>query len=146
MGNGKVYPDGGFTGPDAKYERVGEYKYANGLKGIIVKRKDDPHDHSNLPQFSNTSDMYFRQNAKGVCQGRVYIDHATFLDFDWSHNHTNKSDGRSFTIGTVHVQIWTRNPDGSFSRQSNDARMMSNDEIAKYGDLIRAFCPNVKFR
>ena len=146
MGNGRIYPEGGFYGASVKYESLGGYKYANGLKGIIVKRKDDPHNHSNLPQFANTSDMYFRQNAKGVCQGRVYVDHATLLDFDWSHNHTNKGDGRSFTMGTIHVQIWTRNSDGSFSRQSNDARLMSDAEIEKYGNLIRAFCPTVKFR
>lgn len=146
MGNGKIYPKGGFVGDKAKYERVGEYKFANGLKGVIVKRKDSTSAHSNLPQFANTSDMYFRENTKGVCQGRVYIDHATLLDFDWSHGHTNKGNGRNFSIGTIHVQIWTRNADGSFSRQSNDARLMSNEEIAKYGSLIRAFCPNVKFR
>lgn len=71
MGNGKIYPDGGFTGKNAKYEPIGEYKFANGLKGVIVKRKDDGDFHSTLPQFANTSDMYFRQNANGVCQGRV---------------------------------------------------------------------------
>lgn len=146
MGNGKIYPEGGFYGTNAKYECVGGYKYANGLKGVIIKRKDDPYEHSNLPQFTNTSDMYFRQNAKGVCQGRVYVNHATFLDFDWSHNHTNRGDGRSFSIGTIHVQIWTRNNDGSFSRQSNDARLMNNSEMTRYEKLIRAFCPDVKFR
>lgn len=146
MGNGKVYPIGGFTGANAKYESIGSYKYANNLKGIIIKRKDDSTNHSNLPQFANTSDMYFRQNAKGVCQARVYVNHATFLDFDWSHNHTNKVDGHCFITGTIHVQAWTRNTDGSFSRQSSDARLMSNDEIAKYGSLIYIFCPNVKFR
>lgn len=146
MGNGVIYPEGGFTGPNAQYDRIGDYKYANGLKGLIVKRKGDPDDHSNLPQFSNTSDMYFRQNKNGVCQGRVYVDHATFLDFDWSHNHTNKGDGRHFERGKVHVQVWTRNSDGSFTRLSNDARMMSNMEMKKYGPLIRKFCQDVKFR
>lgn len=146
MGNGKIYPDGGFYGTNAKYERIGDYKYANGLKGVVLKRKEDPNNHSNLPQFANTSDMYFRQNAKGVCQGRVYVDHATFLDFDWSHNHTNKGDGKHFEMGTIHVQIWARNSDGSFSRQSENARLMNNSEIAKYGALIRAYCPDVKFR
>lgn len=71
MGNGKVYPDGGFHGENAKYEPFGSYKYSNGLKGVIVKRKNDTTSHSNLPQFANTSDMYFRQNDKGVCQARV---------------------------------------------------------------------------
>ena len=146
MGNGRIYPDGGFTGANAKYERIGDYQYANGLRGSIVKRKNDTDKHSNLPQFANTSDMYFRQNANGVCQARVYIDHATFLDFDWSHSHTNKEDGRSFERGTVHVQMWSRNSDGSFTRLSDDARMMSNSERNKYGDLIIKFCSDVKCR
>lgn len=146
MGNGRIYPSGGFYGSNAKYNRVGDYQYANGLRGAIVKRKGDTDDHSNLPQFANTSDMYFRKNAKGVCQARVYINHATFLDFDWSHNHTNKGDGRKFECGTIHVQTWSRNSDGSFTQLSDDARMMSNEEIKKYGPLIRKFCKNVKFR
>ena len=146
MGNGKVYPDGGFNGTNAKYETVGGYKFANGLKGIVVRRKDDGDFHSNLPQFANTSDMYFRQNVNGVCQARVYINHATFLDFDWSHSHTNKGNGRSFERGTVHVQAWARNSDGSFTRMSNNARMMNNAEMKKYGPLIRKFFKDVKFR
>lgn len=146
MGNGRIYPEGGFTGANAAYERIGDYKYANDLRGSIVKRKNDTADHSNLPQFANTSDMYFRQNANGVCQARVYIDHATFLDFDWSHRHTNKGNGRSFERGIVHVQMWTRDKDGSFIRLSDDARMMNNAEMKKYGPLIRLFCKDMKFR
>lgn len=146
MGNGIIYPEGGFSGKNAKYESIGPYLFANGLKGVIVKRIDDSDYHSNLPQFANTSDMYFRNNANGVCQGRVYIDHATFLDFDWSHRHTNKGDGRTFERGTIHVQMWSRNSDGSFTRHSDDARMMSNQEIQKYGPLIRKFCSEARFR
>ncbi|MDE5811414.1 MAG: hypothetical protein K2G64_02985 [Muribaculaceae bacterium] len=146
MGNGRIYPDSGFTGSAAKYERIDQYQYANGLRGSIIKRKDDVLNHSNLPQFSNTSDLYFRQNANGVCQARVYVDHATFLDFDWSHNHANKADGRNFQRGTIHVQTWLRNSDGSFTRLSDDARMMNNFEMKKYGPLIKKFCKEVKFR
>lgn len=137
MGNGRIYPNGGFTGSIAKYERIGYCQYANGLRGSIVKRKNDTDGHSNLPQFANTSDVYFRQNTNGVCQARVYIDHATLLDFDWSHNHTNKGDGRCFERGTVHVQMWSRNSNGSFTRLSDDARIMSDSEINKYGALIK---------
>lgn len=146
MGNAVVYPTGGFSGSNAQYDHVGTYKFANGLKGCIVKRKDARDFHSNLPKFANTSDMYFRQSVKGVCQGRVYVDHATFLDFDWSHNHTNKSDGRCFKVGTIHVQVWTKNSDGCFTRQSDNARMMSNAEIKRYGPLIRKFCSTAKFK
>lgn len=146
MGNGKVYPKEGFTDSNQKYESVGSYKYANGLKGVIVKRKSDPSDHSNLPQFANTSDMYFRMGKNGVCQARAYIEHNAVIDFDWSHNHTNKSNGQTFDYGTIHVQIWIRNSDGCFTRQSDDARLMNDAEIKKYGPLIRMFCNDVKFR
>lgn len=116
------------------------------MKGAIVRRKEDGVFHSNLPQFANTSNIYFRENKNGVCQARVYLDHASFLDFDWSHNHTNKINRRSFERGTVHVQMWTRNSDGSFTRNSDDARMMNNSEMTKYGPIIRKFCHDVKFR
>lgn len=57
-----------------------------------------------------------------------------------------KGDGRRFECGFIHVQAWSRNRDGSFTRLSDDARMMSNEEIKRYGPLIRKFCKNVKFR
>ena len=37
---------------------------------------------------------------------RKFVNHKVCVDFDWSHNHTNESNGRSFKIGTVHVQEW----------------------------------------
>lgn len=67
------------------------------------------------------------------------------IDFDWSHVHKN-SDGRKFERGVVHVQVWKQNKDGSFSRQSDDARSMSNAEMKKYGPILKAYCPTVKLR
>jgi hypothetical protein len=99
-----------------------------------------------LPLYANTSDVYFRQNAKGVCLARVYIGQKTYLDFDWSHTHTNKGNGRHFPVGTVHVQIWQEQKDGTFKRLSNEARFMSNYEMKKYGQILKYFCPSVKFR
>lgn len=148
MGNGveffKAIASGGAK---CEYESVGEAKTVGGVKGKIVKRKDATETHSNLPQYAVTSDMYFRKNDSGVCQGRVYLDHKVTLDFDWSHNHTNNgTDGRHFQKGVVHVQIWQQKPDGTFTRISNGARLMNNAEMKKHGPLIKAFCPNVKFR
>lgn len=60
------------------------------------------------------------------------------IDSDWSHAHTNKTDGRRFERGVVHVQVWQQNADGTFTRLSNQARMMSNAEMKKYGPLIKA--------
>ena len=99
-----------------------------------------------MPLYANTSDVYFRQNAKGVCLARVYIGQKTYLDFDWSHTHTNKGNGRHFPVGTVHVQIWQEQKDGTFKRLSNEARSMSNHEMKKYGPILKYFCPSVKFR
>ena len=148
MGNGveffKAIASGGAK---CEYEAVGQAKIVGGIKGGIVKRKDATETHSNLPQYAVTSDMYFRKNNAGVCQGRVYLDHKVTLDFDWRHDHTNNGiDGRHFRRGVVHVQIWQQKPDGTFTRISNGARLMNNAEMKQYGPLIKTFCPGVKFR
>lgn len=49
---------------------------------------------------------------------RKFVNHKICVDFDWSHNHTNESNGRSFKIGTVHVQEWNMGKDGEFHRIS----------------------------
>lgn len=147
MGNGaEFFKAIALGGAKREYETIGSAKTVGGVKGKIVKRSGTDGNHSNLPQYAVTSDMYFRQNESGVCQARVYLDHKMTIDFDWSHAHTNKTDGRRFERGVVHVQVWQQNADGSFTRLSNQARMMSNAEMKKYGPLIKAFCPNVKFR
>jgi hypothetical protein len=146
MGNDAEFLRGGRRGDNSEYVTVGSAKIVNGIKGKIVKRRGDSDTHSNLPKYAATSDMYFRQNKKGVCQARVYLAHKMCLDFDWSHHHNNEGDGRSFKLGTVHVQVWQWHSDGSFTRLNNNARYMNNSEIKKYGDLIRAFCKSVKFR
>jgi hypothetical protein len=129
-----------------EYVAISAAKIVGGVKGEVVKRSNDSDIHTNLPKFSNTSDIYFRQNRNGVCQARVYMSHRTCLDFDWSHPHNNIGDARHFKIGVVHVQEYQWHSDGTFIRLSNDARYMNNYEIKKYGALIKAFCPNVKFR
>lgn len=60
---------------------------------------------------------------------RKFVNHKVCVDFDWSHNHTNESNGRSFKIGTVHVQEWNMGKDGEFHRISEKARFMSNKEM-----------------
>ena len=148
MGNGVEFFNAiASGGAKCEYEAVGQAKIVGGIKGGIVKRKDATETHSNLPQYAVTSDMYFRKNNAGVCQGRVYLDHKVTLDFDWRHDHTNNGiDGRHFRRGVVHVQIWQQKPDGTFTRISNGARLMNNAEMKQYGPLIKTFCPGVKFR
>lgn len=148
MGNGVEFLRGiALGGAKYEYEVIGKSRVVGGIKGEILKRKDSLGTHSNLPQYAVTSNMYFRQNVYGVCQGRVYLEHKICIDFDWSHQHINKgTNGRVFKSGVVHVQVWKQNFDGTFTRVSNRARSMSNDEMKKYGPLIKSFCPTVKFR
>ena len=145
MGNAKD-----FLKKDKK-ERLSEYdplepqRIVNGVKGHLIKKKGDKDTHTNLPLYSNTSDVYLRQNEHGVVQARVYVGQKTFLDFDWSHNHTNPN-GESFPRGVVHVQIWQLNSEGIPERVGDAARYMNNAEMKMYGPLLKAYNPGVKFR
>lgn len=146
MGNGADFFSRDERGRRSEYVSLAPAKTVNGIKGHLIKKAGDSDTHTNLPYYANSSDVYFRQNNNGVCQARVYIGQKMFLDFDWSHAHTNKSDGRKFARGAVHVQIWKENKDGTFSRLSNDARSMNNAEMKKFGPILKVFCPNVKLR
>lgn len=147
MGNGADFLSRDKRGRRSEYVSVESAKTINGVKGHVIKKVGDRDTHTTLPYYSNTSDIYFRKNANGICQARVYVGQKMFLDFDWSHLHINKGgDGRAFKQGVVHVQVWKENKDGTFTRISNQARNMSNAEMKKYGPIIKAFCPDVKFR
>lgn len=145
MGNGAVFFSRDEKGRCSEYVSLEPARTVNGVKGHLIKKVGDSDTHTNLPYYSNTSDVYFRQNKNGVCQARVYVGQKKYLDFDRSHNHKN-SDGRKFERGVVHVQVWKQNKDGSFSRLSDDARSMSNAEMKKYGPILKAYCPTVKLR
>lgn len=146
MGNAVDFFSKDEKGRRSEYVSITPAKIVNGVKGHLIKKVGDTDTHTKLPFYSNTSDVYFRQNANGVCQARVYVGQKMFLDFDWSHNHTNKGDGRTFQKGVVHVQLWKENSDGSFTRLSNDARSMNNAEMKKYGPLLKAYYGNLKLR
>jgi hypothetical protein len=130
----------------SEYVAVSAAKVVGYVKGEVVKRRNDSDTHTNLPKYANTSDVYFRRNRNGVCQARVYINHRTCLDFDWSHPHNNIGDARHFNRGVVHVQEYHWHSDNTVTRLTNEARYMNNHEMKKYGALIKAFCPEVKFR
>ena len=133
-------------GRRSEYVALAPSKIVNGVKGSLIKKRGDTDTHTNLPYFSNTSEVYFRKNANGVCQARVYIGQKKYLDFDWSHKHRNSTDGRIFSKGTVHVQVWKENKNGTFSRVSDAARSMNNAEMKRYGPLLKVFCPEIKLR
>lgn len=148
MGNQREYLEsGGFS--EYLYEEHPEYQtfVYNGLTAKVLKLKtDEDGTHSGLPTYSNTSDIYLRLDRFGqVVQAKVYIDRQHTIDFDWGHPHHNKgedSDKQFFPKGVVHVQSYSRID----SRDSNSARFMTQSEIEKYGDILRHFNPNVKFR
>ncbi len=146
MGNGADFFSRDYAGRRSEYESLSPAVTINGIRGHLIKRKGDSDTHTNLPFYANTSDVYFRQNVYGVCQARTYIGNKLHLDFDWSHEHINKDDGRVFHKGTIHVQIWQEQNNGTFKRLSNEARSMSNYEMKKYGPILKYFCPSVKFR
>lgn len=145
MGNGADFFSRDEKGRRSEYVPLEPARTVNGVKGHLIKKAGASDTHTILPYYSNTSDVYFRQNKNGVCQARVYVGQKKFLDFDWSHIHTN-SDGRKFERGTIHVQVWKENKDGTFSRISDDARSMSNAEMKKYGPILKNYCPSVKLR
>jgi len=146
MGNGADFFSRDEKGRQSEYESVEPPVTINGVKGHLIRRKGDSETHTNLPFYANSSEVYFRPGPNGPCQARVYAGQKLYLDFDWSHSHTNKKDGRHFPAGTVHVQIWEEQKDGSFKRLTDEARYMNNQEMKRYGPILRYYYPSIKFR
>jgi hypothetical protein len=146
MGNQRQYlASGGFS--EYLYQDESERVTINGVTGKMISKITDPTGtHDGLPTYSNTSDIYFKKGDDGLAsQAKVYKDRKTVLDFDWNHEHKNRN-GRVFPKGTVHVQMYRVNSDGSLTRLSDNARSMNNHEMKKYGPILKYFNPNVKFR
>jgi len=145
MGDFKAYnPTGGFD--QYLYYQIGDTITAdNGVQGKVVDEytinKNDKF-HSSLPIFSNNSEVYFKKSDKGehyVEQARVYSNRRAVLDFDWGHTHGGLQKG------IVHVHVWHLDEKGHWVRGANP-RCMNNDEIARYGDLIKKANPNARLR
>jgi hypothetical protein len=144
MGDYATYDaSGGFK--EFLYHDVGDIITAdNGIQGKVINGFLDPNDetfHESLPLFSGKSEVYFKKSDEGdhpIEQVRVYKDRHAFIDIDWGHTH------KSFKSGTVHVHEWVKRPNGTFKRLN--PRYASNEEIARYGDLIRKANPNVRLR
>lgn len=140
MGSFKVYNSkGGFT--QYLYRQVGESVSADGVTAKITTRIDDDAFHSSLPLYSNTSTAYAKCSDKGnheIEQLRIYSDRKAAIDFDWGHQHG------ACAKGVVHVHIVPSN--GSLRGNPQKVRYMNNEEIAKYGALIKKLNPNVKLR
>lgn len=148
MGNQREYIEsGGFSA--YLYEDHPDWtpKVINGIKAKVVKLITDKSGcHSGLPTYANSSNMYLRVNRDGqVIQAKLFVDRKQCVDFDWGHQHKNvDGDGKVFPKGIVHVQRY--NPRDITVRHSNNARLMTESEIKKYGAILKAFNPHVKFR
>ncbi len=152
MGNQRQFnPNGGFY--EYNYRTLTQYGIftCNGITSKVVEDVNKVEDHFSLPSYSNTSDMYFKEGVGGaIIQGRYYdVDRKMVLDFDWGHTHVNKTDkGKiiaKFPKGVVHVQPYIE-IGGHSKRMNNDARLMTEDEIKKFGKHILHWNPDVKFQ
>ena len=64
MGGQRSYlPSGGFK--EYLYHQVGDTITANGISGKIISRIDGTPGHDGLPQYSNTSKIYFKLDENG---------------------------------------------------------------------------------
>lgn len=118
---------------------------SNGVEGKVVEKIEGTA-YDGLPLFSNTSEVYLKKNGKGeIVQARIYNGRKPVCDFDWDHEHQNKT-GEKFDKGVVHVQSFKQMSDGSWKRLDKKARYMSDQEIARYGELIKLVNPNAKLR
>lgn len=147
MGNQREYiASGGYSA--YLYEDHPNWKpmIINGVKAKVVKLiTDKTGTHSGLPSYANTSTMYLRVGHDGeVIQAKLYKDRKHCLDFDWGHVHKNAGEKTVFPKGVVHVQTYSVNNIGV--RYSNNARLMTESEIKKYGAILKAFNPHVRFR
>lgn len=110
----------------------------------MAKQNGTPFD--GLPTYSKTSEVYLKVDKNGnIIQARIYKNRKPVCDFDWDHSHQN-SKGDKFEKGVVHVQEFKQNSKGFWERQSKKARYMSNDEMKRYGELLKKVNPNVKLR
>lgn len=79
MGNGADFFARDAQGRRSEYVSIAPSVIVNGVKGTLIKKVGSTDTHTNLPYYSNTSDVYFRQNAEGVCQARVLISQTNRL-------------------------------------------------------------------
>lgn len=118
---------------------------SNGVVGKIVEIIDKTA-YDGLPILSNTSEVYFKANAnKEIIQARIYKNREPVCDFDWDHDHTNKN-GEKFEAGTVHVQPFKKDAKGNWKRDDKHARYLSDDEIKRYGELLKIANPKIKLK
>ena len=145
MGTARTYNKETKNLSEHLYESIGDAFYVDGLKCKVIKLKTDSKGaRSNLPWYSNSSDVYIVLGKDGYAkQLRIYKDHEPYKDIEWGHNHINrKTDGKVFPKYTVHVQEYQIDTE----RKGSHARYLNNDEIETWGEIIKKLNPNTKLR
>lgn len=139
----KYVETGGFS--EYLYHDVGDIITAsNGIQGKVINGPADPNDesfHESLPLYSDTSEVYFKKSDEGdhpIEQARVFNDRQPSIDIDWGHTHGE------FKEGTVHVHEWVKKSDGTWKRKP--PRYANNEEIERYGELLKKANPKIKLR
>ena len=123
----------------------------NGIKAKVIRNISDQNGyHTSLPLAAGTSAMYLRLDKFGnPVQARLYVNRYSSIDFDWGHSHYNNpkkgGDGKVFNKGVVHIQEYKIKSDGTVERISYNARLANDEEINKYGEILKSFAPKIKF-
>ncbi|MBO7506808.1 MAG: hypothetical protein J6T67_05440 [Paludibacteraceae bacterium] len=143
MGGPRHYlQEGGFS--ETKYYAVGDSITANGITAKVVTMIDeDVLFHSSLPQYSSTSQMYLKRSEKGdneIIQARFFQNRKAICDFDWGHFHGDLEKG------VVHIHLYSYKEDGTIDRNACMTRYLNNEEIKRFGPVLKKANPNVKFR
>lgn len=141
-GQSHYQKNGGFS--EYLYHQVGESFEINGLKCKAIDKIGGKKYHDGLPLYSNTSDVYFKISdvTCQIEQARFYSNRRAVMDFDWGHPHGKNNE---FPEGVVHVQAFNYDSKTKKLRTAS-TRLMTNEEIAKFGDILKKVNPNIKFR
>ena len=118
------------------------------IGGIKVINNPYQKRENDLPIESNTTNAYFKADAqKNIIQLRIYDKHThrALMDIDFIDGHINRKTGEIFPAGVAHVQEFTIKK-GKPKRNSRSARLLTEQEIQKWGEIIRLANPNVIFR
>jgi len=138
-GQSSYLPTGGFQ--EYLYHQVGETITAGGITGKVIEKINGNPGHDGLPLYSNTSKIYFKVNEDGIIeQARIYNGRQAIYDIDWGHTHNE------FQKGVAHIHEFVQDKKGNWHRNIKDARYLNNEEIKKYGDLLKKANPSIKFR
>lgn len=135
-GQRTLLPSGGFR--EYLYHQVGETITANGISGKVIERIGGRPGHDGLPQYSNTSKVYFKMDENGrIEQARIYDGRRCVLDIDWGHNH------HEFKKGIAHVHEYISGKGSNLHRDEKYVRYLSDDEKREYGGLLLKADPGI---